>query len=133
MRDQALIYGGLLAFLGLITFPISYNLMAGKTSKAPELKLPVVEKQCVAPLSYMKESHMKLLLTWRDDLVRRNIRTFTAFDGRSYPISLSGTCLGKCHASKAEFCDRCHNYVGEQTPYCMECHVDPKLTERSGA
>jgi len=132
MRDQGLIYGGLAIFLGFITFPVSYNLVAGKTSKGPELKLPVAEKQCVAPVDYMKGSHMKLLMDWRENLVRKNIRTYTAFDGRSYTISLNGTCLGKCHSSKADFCDRCHSYVGIQTPYCMDCHIDPKLIQRSG-
>lgn len=132
MRDKGIIYTVLIVFLGLITAPFSYNLIAGRTSKGPEIKLPVSEKNCVAPTEYMKESHMKLLVAWRDDLVRRNIRTFTAFDGKSYNIGLSSTCLANCHTSKADFCDRCHNYVGVQGPYCMDCHIDPKLTKRSG-
>ena len=132
MRDQGLIYIGLLVFLGLITLPFTYNVAAGKSAKGPDLVLPEQEKQCVAPLDYMKSSHMKLLLTWRDDLVRKNIRSFTAFDGKSYTISLSGTCLTQCHTSKEDFCDRCHNYVGVQGPYCMDCHIDPGQIKRSG-
>jgi hypothetical protein len=131
MRDHVLIYGGLVVFLGLITFPIYYNVAAGTTSEPPQLQLPTAEKQCVAPIEYMKESHMKLLFQWRDDRVRRNIRTYISQDGKPYTISLTGTCLSNCHTSKADFCDRCHTYVGIQAPNCMDCHVDPKLTQRS--
>lgn len=132
MRDRSLIYAGLLLFLGLATFPFSYNLIAGKTPQSPALKLPEHEKQCVAPVEYMKSSHMQLLSSWREERVRRNVRTFTAFDGKSYDVALTGTCLTQCHTSKAEFCDRCHTYVGVQGPYCMDCHVDPEKIRRSG-
>jgi hypothetical protein len=132
MRDKGLIYVGLVVFLGLITFPISYNVVHGKSSKGPELRLPANRKECVAPLTYMKDSHMKLLIAWRDERVRNNVRSYTAYDGKSYDISLTGTCLGQCHTSKAEFCDSCHNYVGIRTINCMDCHVDPKLIQRSG-
>ncbi len=132
MNDKGIIYAGLLVFVGLITLPFSYNLITGKTSKGPDIKLPAQEKRCVAPLEYMKSSHMKLLVQWRDDLVRRNQRSFVAFDGRTYAVSLTGTCLTGCHASKADFCDRCHNYAGVQGPYCMDCHVDPGQVKRSG-
>lgn len=129
MRDRVWIITGLLVFLGLITYPVWHNLSAHTTSKGPDLVLPAREKDCVAPVDYMKASHMKLLLSWRDDVVRRNERAFTAFDGKIYNKSLSGTCLN-CH-NKQEFCDRCHSYVGVSTPYCWNCHVDPALAERS--
>ena len=132
MRDKGLIIGGLVVFLGLITFPISYNVMAGKTSEPPNLQLPAKEKQCVAPIEYMKSSHMKLLFQWRDQRVRLGIRTFASQDGRTYTISFTDTCLTQCHTEKAQFCDRCHTYMGIQTPNCTDCHVDPKLIQRSG-
>jgi hypothetical protein len=132
MRDRLLIYAGLVVFLGLITSPISYNLMARRTAKGPDIRLPAQEKRCVAPVEYMKTSHMKLLLEWRDDVVRRNVRTYAASDGKAYAMSLTGTCLEKCHTDKAEFCDRCHSYAGVQGPYCFDCHVDPKEVKRSG-
>ncbi len=131
MRDRSLIYIGLCLFLGVITLPFTYNLAAGKTSKTPDLQLPKNEKQCVAPLEYMRSSHMQLLLNWRENLVRRDIRVYTAFDGRSYNVGLTGTCLEQCHTSKADFCDRCHNYMGVQGPYCMDCHIDPNQAQRS--
>lgn len=132
MRDRILIYIGLCLFLALITFPFTYSLAAKQRSSGPEIKLPELEKQCVAPTAYMKSSHMQLLLDWRENRVRRDIRTYVAFDGRSYSVSLTGTCLTQCHKNKADFCDRCHSYAGVQGPYCMDCHVDPEKTQRSG-
>ena len=77
----------------------------------------------------MRQKHMELLITWRDEVVRRNVRTFKAFDGRVYDMSLTNTCM-KCHDNKKEFCDRCHDYAGV-TPYCWDCHIDPALAQRS--
>jgi hypothetical protein len=128
MRDRGLIYIGLLIFLAVVTLPFSYNLAAGKTSGPPELKLPENEKQCVAPVEYMKSSHMQLLQDWRDNKVRKNIRAHTTPDGRSFNIALTGTCLTQCHTSKADFCDRCHKYMGVEGPSCMECHIDPAVS-----
>jgi hypothetical protein len=129
MRDRGLIIGGLTLFLALITFPFWYNLAAATTSKGPEPVLPTTEKNCVAPVEYMRTSHMDLLVTWREQVVRDNVRSYQAFDGKTYNMSLTKTCM-QCHTSKADFCDRCHNYAGV-TPNCWECHIDPKLTGRS--
>jgi [DsrC]-trisulfide reductase subunit J len=131
MRDRGIIYGGLALFLGLVTFPAWYNVAAGHSAAPPDVKLPSREKQCVAPAGYMRTSHMALLIAWREDVVRRNARSFTAFNGKTYNKSLTGTCLSGCHSNKAEFCDRCHGYVGVSGgPYCMDCHIDPKLVHR---
>lgn len=126
MRDKPLIFGGLGLFLALVTMPFWYNLALGKCSKGPDIKLPVQARQCVAPVAFMRTDHMKLLGTWRDDVVRRGIRAYPAADGKTYEISLTRTCLGECHTSKQEFCDRCHTYAGVQGPYCWDCHADPK-------
>ena len=131
MRDRGVIYSGLLIFLGLITFPVWHDLAAGTTSRGPEPILPAQEKQCVAALSYMRTSHMHLLMDWRDAVVRHNVHSFKAFNGKTYTMSLTGTCLSAgCHANKADFCDRCHNYAAVSV-YCWDCHVDPKLVGRS--
>ena len=71
----------------------------------------------------MRTSHGDLLLAWRDRVVRSGERVFTAPDGRVRELSLVRTCLG-CH-QKAEFCDRCHQYVAV-APECWSCHVDPR-------
>ena len=132
MRDRSLIYIGLLVFLAVITLPFTYNLVGGMPESMPELELPENETQCVEPTEFMRSSHMQLLLDWRENMVRENIRTYTANDGRTFNIGLTNTCLAQCHASKADFCDRCHTLAGVQGPYCMDCHIDPKLVKRSG-
>lgn len=129
MRDRGLILAGLAVFLVLITFPVWYNVAAGTSAKGPELKLPTAEKQCVAPKETMRAAHMEMLVGWRDLVVRRSDRTYRAWDGKTYTMSLTQTCL-KCHDSKEQFCDRCHAYAGLQ-PYCWDCHIDPKLNQRS--
>lgn len=135
MSDRGAIIGGLVLFLGLVTLPVWYNLASGKTArgydpgKVPKLELPAEEKSCVAPREYMRTSHMNLLISWRDEVVREKERTFVAFDGKKYTKSLTGTCL-RCHANKADFCDRCHDYAGVK-PVCWECHVDPKQALRA--
>lgn len=121
MRDRGIIWCGLAVFLGLVTFPAWHR----SSTKGPDPVLPVREKQCVAPTAYMKSSHMNLLMTWRDEAVRQNQRDYTTFDGRHYRISLTATCLNQCHAGKADFCDRCHNYAAVSLT-CWNCHVDKK-------
>jgi hypothetical protein len=129
MRDRGIILAGLLFFLGLITAPAWYNLARGATSKGPELKLPAGEKQCVASTAWMRAWHMDLLVSWREQVVREGNRSYRTPDGRLFNVSLTGTCLMRCHTVKTDFCDRCHNYAGVQGPYCWDCHVDPRLVK----
>ena len=131
MRNRSLIFLGLLVFLAVITFPFTYNLTAG-SGTMPELQYPENETQCVKSKEFMRSSHMQLLIDWRESLVRENVRTYTADDGRTYNISLTNTCLAQCHTNKADFCDRCHNYAGVQNPYCWDCHIDPENIQWSG-
>ena len=125
MRDRGLIYTGLLLFLAFLTLPVWHNLSAGITPKGPAPVLPAHEKQCVAPAAYMKSSHMTLLLDWREKVVREGTREYVAPDGRRFNISLTNTCLHECHTSRADFCDRCHNYEAVALP-CFDCHLDDK-------
>ncbi len=74
---------------------------------------------------------MDLLVSWREGVVRQRERVYRAFNGRTYNVSLTGTCLSQCHQNKADFCDRCHNYIGVKGPYCWDCHLDP-LPARPG-
>ncbi len=121
MRDRELIIGGLIVAVGLLTSPVWINVAGGTKTGPPELKRPT-EKHCVAPLEYMRSSHMTLLTTWREEVVRTGERRFVAYDGATFEKSLTQTCL-KCHGAKADFCDRCHDYAGVK-PYCWECHTD---------
>jgi hypothetical protein len=77
----------------------------------------------------MRKNHMSLLLTWRQLAVREGDREYVASDGKHYDMRLTGTCL-RCHSNKAEFCDRCHDYVPVK-PRCWNCHVIPE--KRSAA
>ncbi len=129
MRDRFWILAGLLVFLGLVTYPVWHDLVAHTTSRPPDLVLPAHEKQCVAPVEYMRTSHMKLLLEWRRKVVREDKSKYVAFDGKVYDMSLTGTCL-KCH-NREKFCVRCHEYAGVRTPYCWNCHLDPAQIKRS--
>jgi len=129
MRERTVILAALVLFLGLVTSPFWYARAAGLTARGPEPKLPTSERACLMPTEYMRTSHMDLLMTWRDTVVREHQRTWTAPDGKAHTISLTGTCL-RCHDNKAEFCDKCHDYAGV-APYCWDCHVDPSSLTRS--
>ena len=124
MRDLPIILCGLAAFLALATLPFWYNAMA-KTSGRVDLERPAAAKQCVLPTAEMRRSHMAMLIEWRDRRVRDGIRTQPGAGGQVYEISLTHTCLEQCHRNKAEFCDRCHAYVGLQGPDCFGCHNAP--------
>ena len=123
MKDKKLIITGVIIFFIIVTFPIWYN--RGKAAPQPDLILTAkakAAKVCVRSTEYMKAEHMQLLDVWRDSVVRRGERIYVNPEGKEYTMSLSSTCLD-CHANKAEFCDRCHNYASVR-PYCWNCHID---------
>ena len=131
MNDRPFIIVGLIVFVAFVTTPIWRGLAAKDVAlAAPEIKLPPREKQCVAPVNYMRTSHMRLLEHWRNDVVRGQDRQYVAFNGNVYDKSLTRTCLG-CHGSRQEFCDRCHNYNGIAAVNCWECHNDAPLAGRN--
>ncbi|MGA3054048.1 MAG: sulfate reduction electron transfer complex DsrMKJOP subunit DsrJ [Candidatus Korobacteraceae bacterium] len=132
MNDRPLIVGGLLLFVVFVTSPIWHGVATRKLALAPlEIKLPSQEKNCVAPASYMRTSHMQLLEQWRSDVVRRQQRQYTAYDGKVYEKNLTQTCLSQCHASHADFCDKCHRYAGVAALNCWNCHSDAPLPARN--
>jgi hypothetical protein len=128
MYDKNKIVTGLIIFVAIVTFPFWYNL--GKASSAPEPKLSEkakAAKECVAPKESMKQEHMQILDLWRDTVVRDANRDYKSSSGKTFKMSLSSgeeSCMG-CHESKAEFCDKCHNYASV-LPYCWDCHIAPE-------
>jgi hypothetical protein len=124
MSSSAKVIAGLIIFLCLITFPVWYNVVGGKASYTPELKIISEEKSCVESKEFMRIEHMQLLDDWRNSVVRKNNRTYIAHNGKEHNMSLTDTCL-KCHSNKTEFCDQCHNYL-EVTPTCWNCHIVPE-------
>ena len=124
MRDKGRVIIGLIVFLALITFPIWYNMVSGEEAEPPEIVLPADGTECLMDAELMRTEHMQLLMDWRDEVVREKQRIHTTADGRRFDKSLTRTCMD-CHADRAEFCDRCHDYLGVK-PYCWDCHVEPK-------
>ena len=123
MYDAKKIIPALIIFMVLATIPIWYSAVRTEAKQPPDWIIVTGEEQCVEPGEYMRENHMELLEEWRESAVRDGVRTYQSSDGKEYEISLTGTCLG-CHSNKADFCDRCHNYV-EVQPGCWDCHNIP--------
>jgi hypothetical protein len=123
MRDRGLIVLGLVVAIGLLTFPIWYDSARGISSEAPELKPAVEGETCIYPTEYMRESHMNVLMDWRDRVVRQDERMVN-INGHEWEMSLTRTCM-ECHDSKEQFCDQCHNYAAVNV-YCWDCHVAPE-------
>ncbi len=126
MYDTGKIVGGLAVFVVLATSPLWYNALSAAPPDRPKLQLPTNgSTECVEATEYMRANHMDLLDTWRDTVVREDVRSYTSgLSGKSYTMSLSDTCL-ECHSNKAQFCDACHTYSAV-TPYCWDCHVIPE-------
>ncbi len=133
MYDTGKVIIGIIIFVLLFTSPLLLNLSSGEGTYRPDPKLPA-SGTCVESKSYMKDYHMEMLNTWRNMVVRQNYRYLKTSDGKYFEInghraemSLTKTCLN-CH-HKAEFCDKCHNYLDVQ-PYCWNCHIDPSLIKK---
>ncbi|MBI5815665.1 MAG: sulfur reduction protein DsrJ [Nitrospinae bacterium] len=105
----------LMAVLG---FPFIYNaasvgLFTGAAA-APSLTIKKDGKKCVKDPEWMRHNHMKFLLHTREEAVREGIRE----EGHGIAGCRS------CHPNRAEFCDKCHGYVGVK-PECWNCHYYP--------
>ena len=125
MYDKGKIVAGLVIFFAILTFPFWYNL--GALAPAPELELTEKAQEaetCIEETAYMTTEHMVLLNEWRDAVARDGNRIYVSGDGEEYVASLSDTCMD-CHSNKADFCDRCHDYVSVD-PYCWDCHTYPE-------
>ena len=128
LRDRGLIIAGLAVFLIVATFPFWYG--RGKAVAPPDLELdtPVInklaERKCLESTPYMRANHMKLLVDWRNSVVRKGNRVYTATNGKTFEMNLTGTCF-HCHSNQKHFCDRCHTYVGAK-PDCWSCHIIPE-------
>ncbi len=125
MYNKPLILAIIMVVLAGIAAPFIYARMGTGTAGPPKLAPPPGgEKQCVESKEYMREHHVDVLMRWRDARVREGKLKYSASDGREYVMSLTTTCIG-CHSNKADFCDRCHDYVPVR-PRCWECHTFPE-------
>ena len=127
MNNSRYIIIGLVLFIAVVTFPFIGGI--DRASSAPELSLdtPVInaleKKECIESTDFMRSRHMELLSDWKDAVSRDGLRVYTSSTGQTYNISLQNTCLN-CHSNKQEFCDRCHEYAGQE-PVCWNCHFAP--------
>jgi len=123
MYNKGTIIPGLIIFVLIVTFPLWFNAFS-TASPVPKPELPPGgEKQCVAPASVMRSSHMQMLNEWRDDVLRNGNRVAVIADGKEYRKGLQLACM-KCHTNKEKFCDSCHEYSSVK-PYCWDCHLTP--------
>jgi hypothetical protein len=122
--NKGMIFLLVIVFVALFTSPWWLNYAGAEKTPPPDLTYPdaVYGTECVMDIDYMTANHMDLLNEWRDKVVRGDERFFE-FQGKKWEMSLTNTCM-KCHDNKAEFCDRCHDYV-DVKPYCWDCHVTP--------
>ena len=122
MYNKGTVIAGLAIFVLFVTFPIWFNgLDAGPLPK-PELP-PGGEKECVISAEVMRDTHMQLLNTWRDDVLRDADRVSVTVGGKEYRKGLQMACM-QCHSNKEKFCDTCHEYAAVQ-PTCWDCHLTP--------
>src|ERR1035441_5674480 len=82
MSERGIIAAAIALFLAGACFPFWRNAAVPPRPLVLPLPLPAGERQCVAPVAYMRTSHGDLLLEWRDRVVRSGERVFTAPDGR---------------------------------------------------
>jgi len=155
MYDGGKIIIGLVIGIGLLLSPFIYNAGTAAKAPEPVLSEKAKQAgECVDSKSYMRRWHMQLLDEWRNSAVRDGkrfyrpkkkaaevsleqqlldqwrhfvsdgTRRFAPKEDKVYTMSLQLACMD-CHSNKAKFCDECHNYMGV-TPYCWECHIEPK-------
>jgi hypothetical protein len=126
--DSRYILPALGAFLVLVTFPVWRSAAA----RGPGFQSPPNPQgeRCIEPKTFMRAQHMRLLVRWRDEVVRENNRVYTGSDGRTWEKGLK-TCIA-CHGytdaqgkstTAAAACSDCHNYVNVK-PDCWNCHHD---------
>lgn len=114
------------AFLIVVTLPV-WRGVAARSTGFQSPPNPHGEK-CIESKEFMRADHMRMLVRWRDEVVRENNRIYTASDGRTWEKSLK-TCVA-CHGhmdaqgkstTAAAACNECHTYVNAK-PDCWNCH-----------
>lgn len=133
MYDGGKIIAGLIIFVGLVTFPVYYNMGKPVTKPDPKINTDAIQhlekKECVESKEFMRANHMQLLNEWRDAAVRDGKRVYVSTSGKKYEISLQNTCMN-CHSNTDNFCHECHNYASVK-PYCWQCHFVEEETNHA--
>ncbi len=132
------IFLGILVFLAIALFPFYNNF--GRVNAKPEPKLDTPEiieyervngkKECIESKEFMRAEHMVIINDWRDAVVRDDTRGYLSVtNGKRWNMSLQNECM-RCHSSKKNFCDQCHNYLAVK-PFCWDCHIQPLEKEEA--
>lgn len=104
----------------------------GKPSRTPVPEISITKGgKCVEPTEVMHKQHMELILSHRDDTLRRGIRTTqhslkNCVNCHADPESRS---VLKKPDGSAAFCASCHAYAAVAID-CFSCHTD-KAEEKS--
>lgn len=147
MHNKTSVITGILLFLAAAAFPVWNNIisptnksMATNTTTAAQnlgVQEEGAEGGCIEDTDFMRQKHMLLLHTWRDDVVRNNNRVYTNAHGKTFEKSLVNTCLG-CHEDQGQnksenfFCERCHKSAGVRID-CFQCHTSAEAVKMGGA
>ncbi len=128
MTDRPRIFLGLGVFLVVAAYPVWSGIASSAEPARPELERATDSIGCVEDTLWMRAHHEDLLNEWRTSVVRNGEHTYVATSGRSWDMSLTGTCLS-CHQNSQTFCERCHAYA-DVTLTCWSCHVALEGAER---
>jgi hypothetical protein len=138
LYDVGKIFIGILVFAAIAAFPFYYNIGRVNAKPEPKFDTPAIQewekqygkKECVESKEFMRADHMQLLNDWRDAVVRQDNRGYLSdASHQRFNMSLQNTCMN-CHSNKKKFCDECHTYMSV-TPYCWDCHIQPKEKEEN--
>jgi len=138
LYDVGKILIGILVFAAIAAFPFYYNIGRVNAKPEPKFDTPAIQewekqygkKECVESKAFMRAEHMQLLNNWRDSVVRQDNRGYISSDNhKRFNMSLQNGCMN-CHSNKKKFCDECHTYMSV-TPYCWDCHIQPKEKEEN--
>lgn len=132
MYSKVYVAAFIIIFLAIVFSPYYYNITAAEfETKLPELAKPEGD-HCIEDADWMEANHMDLLFEMRTKTIREPGGRY--YESKTYPGEIyEGTthqCF-ECHTSKADFCDKCHEYNGVK-PYCWECHNTPEILEEYG-
>jgi hypothetical protein len=138
LYDVGKILIGILVFAAIAAFPFYYNIGRVNAKPEPKYDTPAIQewekqygkKECVESKEFMRAEHMQLLNDWRDAVVRQDNRGYLSdANHKRFNMSLQNGCMN-CHSNKKKFCDECHTYMSV-TPYCWDCHIQPKEKEEN--
>jgi hypothetical protein len=138
LYDVGKILSGILVFAAIAAFPFYYNIGRVNAKPEPKFDTPAIQewekqygkKECVESKEFMRAEHMQLLNNWRDSVVRQDNRGYISETShKRFNMSLQNGCMN-CHSNKKKFCDECHTYMSV-TPYCWDCHIQPKEKEEN--